>query len=130
IITGTSAPAPGGAGGRGQPAQPAAQATGIFEGGVKVPAGKAPNSIVVTSSLRDYVSLRSVIDRLDQPRRQVFIEAVIMDLPLKRSNQFGVSVPGGAPFDFDNPSDSVVFGGNKILNTIPPVPTDPDALQG
>ena len=130
IITGTSAPAPGGGGRGGAQPQPAAQATGIFEGGVKVSADKATNSIVVTSSLRDYASLRSVIDRLDQPRRQVFIEAVIMDLQLKRSDSFGVSFHGGAPFAFDQPNDSLVFGGNKITNTIPPVPTDPDALQG
>ena len=50
----------------------------IFEGGIKVSADKATNSIVVTSSLRDYASLRAVVDRLDQARRQVFIEAVIM----------------------------------------------------
>ncbi|MBS2020710.1 MAG: type II secretion system protein GspD, partial [Deltaproteobacteria bacterium] len=112
------------------PAPAAAQAAGIFEGGVKVSADKSTNSIVITSSLRDYAALRSVIDRLDQPRRQVFIEAVIMDLQLKRSDTFGVSFHGGAPFSFDNPNDSVVFGGNKITNTIPPVPTDPDALQG
>ncbi|CAN5915566.1 type II secretion system secretin GspD [soil metagenome] len=130
IITGSNSAAPT-PGGRGQAqAQPAAAATGIFEGGVKVSADKATNSIVVTSSLRDYASLRSVIDRLDQPRRQVFIEAVIMDLQLKRSNSLGVSFHGGAPFDFDQPNDSLVFGGNKITNTIPPVPTDPDALQG
>lgn len=132
IITGTSSSAPaGGGGGRGQPAPaPAQQAAGIFEGGVKVSADKATNAIVVTSSLRDYASLRSVIDRLDQPRRQVFIEAVIMDLQLKRSDSLGVSFHGGAPFNFDQPNDSLVFGGNKITNTIPPVPTDPDALQG
>jgi general secretion pathway protein D len=130
IITGTSSSAPG-AGGRGQPAPaPSQVAAGIFEGGVKVSADKATNSIVVTSSLRDYASLRSVIDRLDQPRRQVFIEAVIMDLQLKRSNSLGISFHGGAPFAFDQPNDSLIFGGNKITNTIPPIPTDPDALQG
>src|SRR5690606_22101711 len=53
-----------------------------------------------------------------------------MDLQLKRSDTFGVSFHGGAPFQFDQPNDSVAFGGNKILNTIPPVPTDPGALQG
>lgn len=133
IVGGASSaggPPPGG--GRGQQQQTSAgQApAGIFEGGVKVSADKATNSIVVTSSLRDYASLRSVIDRLDQARRQVFIEAVIMDLQLKRSDQLGVSFHGGAPFQFDNPNDSVIFGGNKITNTISPVPTDPDALQG
>jgi general secretion pathway protein D len=111
----------------------AAAAAGIFEGGVKVSADKATNSIVITSSLRDYVSLRAVIDRLDQPRRQVFIEAVIMDLQLKRSDSLGVSFHGGAPFDSGirgGTDDGLIFGGNKVTNTIPPIPTDPEALQG
>ena len=137
IITGAGGGAPGAAGGPGgrgaqqQVAAPGAQA-GIFEGGVRVSADKATNSIVITSSLRDYVSLRAVIDRLDQPRRQVFIEAVIMDLQLKRSDTLGISFHGGAPFSsgIQGDNDSVLFGGNKITNTIPPVPTDPEALQG
>ena len=133
IITGAAQPGATPAQGRG--AAPTANATanvGIFEGGVKVSADKATNSIVITSSLRDYVSLRAVIDRLDQPRRQVFIEAVIMDLQLKRSDSFGVSFHGGAPFEsgIENGNDSLVFGGNKITNTILPIPADPDALQG
>ncbi|MDB4943387.1 MAG: hypothetical protein JWP97_2921 [Labilithrix sp.] len=138
IITGTNSSGGagggggGGGGGRNAPAAASSgtQAAGIFEGGVKVSADKATNSVVVTSSLRDYASLRSVIDRLDQPRRQVFIEAVIMDLQLKRSDSLGVSFHGGAPFTFDQNNDSLLFGGNKITNTISPIPTDPDALQG
>lgn len=133
IITGAAAtPTP--TMGRGAAAaQPAsAAATGIFEAAVRVTADKSTNSILVTSSLRDYAALRSVIDRLDQPRRQVFIEAVIMDLQLKRSDTLGVSFHGGAPFDsgIQGPNDSLVFGGNKILNTALPVPSDPEALQG
>ena len=130
IISGSgAAPTPGGGRAAAAPT-PSQPAQGIFEGGVKVSADKATNAIVVTASLRDYASLRQVIDRLDQPRRQVFIEAVIMDLQLKRTDALGVSFHGGAPFAFDQPNDSLVFGGNKITNTIPPVPTDPDALQG
>ncbi|HVH42879.1 MAG TPA: type II secretion system secretin GspD [Labilithrix sp.] len=135
IITGAgggSAPGAPPTQARGAPqAAPGAQA-GIFEGGVRVSADKATNAIVITSSLRDYVSLRAVIDRLDQPRRQVFIEAVIMDLQLKRSDTFGVSFHGGAPFTsgIQGDNDSLMFGGNKITNTILPVPTDPEALQG
>src|SRR5690606_5612608 len=85
---------------------------------------------VVTASLRDYAQLRGVIERLDQARRQVFIEAVVMDLQMKRSDTFGVRFHGGAPFQRDQPTDALAFGGNKILNTTPPVPTDPEALQG
>ena len=35
---------------------------------------------MITSSPRDYVSLRRVIVELDRSRRQVFIEAVVMEL--------------------------------------------------
>ena len=137
IITGTAAPsAPTGGGGRGQQPAPtpaasgAGQPNGIFEGGVKVSADKATNSLVITSSLRDYAELKGVIDRLDQARRQVFIEAVIMDLQLKRQDTLGVAFHGGAAAEVNAPNDTVIFGGNKIINTISPIPTDPDALQG
>ena len=136
IINGQGpAPAAGG-GGRTPPATPAPATggggapTGIFEGGVKVSADKATNSLVITSSLRDYAELKGVIDSLDKARRQVFIEAVIMDLQLKRQDTLGVSFHGGDSFETQSPNDTVVFGGNKILNTISPIPTDPDALQG
>jgi len=134
IVTGASA-AGAAPGGRGAPAPQAASAppSGVFEGGVKVSADKATNAIVITSSLRDFASLRAVIDRLDQPRRQVFIEAVIMDLQLNRSDITGTSFHGGAPFDAtfgDTSGQGLVYGGNKILNTLAPIPTDPDALQG
>ncbi len=69
--------------------------TGVFESGVKISADKATNSVVVTSSLRDYAALRVVVDQLDQPRRQVFIEAVIMDLTISRTNELGMSYHAG-----------------------------------
>ena len=132
IITGAKAAggeAPAGRRGAGAQGGGAAAATGVFEGGIKVSADKATNALVITSSLRDYASLRAVIDRLDQPRRQVFIEAVIMDLQLKRSDSMGVSFHAGSDFS-TGAGDGLVYGGNKILNTITPIPTDPDALQG
>ncbi len=137
IVTGAGGATPPGAPGRPPPRGAAAGPAGagtlaIFEGSVKVSADKATNALVVTASLRDYASIRSVIDRLDKARRQVFIEAVIMDLQLKRSDTLGVSWHAGAPFTsgIQGDNDSILFGGNKITNTIPPIPTDPDALQG
>ncbi|MCL2725219.1 MAG: type II secretion system secretin GspD [Polyangiaceae bacterium] len=133
--TTTSAP-PSGGGGRGgggggsTPTSGGTLPQGIFEGGVKVSADKATNSIVVTSSLRDYASLRAVIDKLDQARRQVFLEAVIMDLQLKRSNTLGVSFHGGDAVSVNDPKDTLVYGGNQIMNTILPMPADTSTLQG
>jgi general secretion pathway protein D len=90
IVTGATAAGGAPAGGK-----PGSTPLTIFESGVKVSADKSTNSIVVTSSLRDFANLRTVIDKLDQPRRQVFIEAVIMDLTIDRENQLGVAFHAG-----------------------------------
>jgi len=99
--------------------KPGATPLTIFESGVKVSADKATNSIVVTSSLRDFANLRTVIDQLDQPRRQVFIEAVIMDLTVDRENTLGVSFHAA---DVENGptagGQTLIYGGLNPLNSI------------
>lgn len=99
---------------------PAQAAESLFEGEVRVTADKATNSLVVTSSLRDYAQLRSVIDELDQERRQVFIEAVIMDLSAERSTQLGLAFHGGATSDLGvgGSGDSLFLGGFNAINSI------------
>ncbi|MET0592862.1 MAG: type II secretion system secretin GspD, partial [Polyangiaceae bacterium] len=119
--------APGAAKTPGAPPQTAGQA-GIFEGAVKLTADKASNSLVITSSLRDYGALRNVIDRLDMPRRQVFIEAVIMDLSVDHSTKLGVNYHGGMTQEVTAGKDSLVYGGLNPFSTIGlPNPTE---LQG
>jgi general secretion pathway protein D len=119
----------GGAAGGAKPGGPPGAAgapAGVFEGAIKITADKSTNSLVVTSSLRDYASLRSVVDKLDQSRRQVFIDAVIMDLDVKRTDKLGVSWHGGDTFQAQSPGDSLLFGGLNAQKTIG-LPTD--ALQ-
>jgi len=98
----------------------------IFESGVKVSADKSTNSIVVTSSLRDFANLRTVIDRLDQPRRQVFIEAVIMDLTIDRENSLGMAFHGAdAESSPVGTGQSLLYGGlNPFKSILLPSPTD------
>jgi general secretion pathway protein D len=99
----------------------------IFESGVKVSADKATNSIIVTAGLRDFANLRTVIDQLDQPRRQVFIEAVIMDLTIDRQNQLGMAFHAG---DIENTpigpgGQTILYGGlNPFRSILLPSPTD------
>jgi general secretion pathway protein D len=111
----TAGARPGAAGARG--ATPGAAGSGVdevFEGKVRVTCDEATNSIVTTSSLRDYAQLRNVIDQLDKPRRQVFIEAVIMDVSVDRSTEFGIGYHAGAPFSSPaGTNDSIIFGGNN-----------------
>jgi general secretion pathway protein D len=100
----------------------------IFESRVKISADKATNSIVVTSSLRDFANLRTVIDRLDQPRRQVFIEAAIMDLTIDRENQLGVAFNAGSATTTNisgTSGQTLGYGGlNPFRSILLPSPTD------
>jgi general secretion pathway protein D len=110
------------------PAAGAAASGGMFDGEVRVTADKSTNSILVTSSGRDYATLRLVVDKLDRPRRQVFIEAVIMDLAVSDTIDLGVALHGGHSFGggADDPLFLTGFNAARSLA----FPTDPNLLQG
>jgi general secretion pathway protein D len=111
----------------GQPAAPG-NAGGMFEGEVRVTADKSTNSLLITSSGHDYATLRLVVDKLDRPRRQVFIEAVIMDLSVSDTTDLGVSFHGGHSFG-GGPDDPLLVGGFKAANSIT-LPLNTDLLEG
>jgi general secretion pathway protein D len=111
----------------GQP-NAAGNAGGMFEGEVRVTADKSTNSLLVTSSGRDYATLRLVVDKLDRPRRQVFIEAVIMDLAVSDVTDLGVAWHGGHSFG-GGPDDPLLLTGFNAGQSLA-FPTDPNLLQG
>jgi general secretion pathway protein D len=67
----------------------------LFSGQVKITADKNTNSLVVIASQADYRNLIKVVDQLDIRRRQVFVEAVIMEVNLDNTTDLGVSAHGG-----------------------------------
>ena len=112
-------------------AKPGGPSASVFEGAIRITADKSTNSLVITSSLRDYASLRNVIDKLDQARRQVYIEAVIMEVSTNHQNKLGVSVHGGDSLDSLGPDGSVILGGSNALGSATfPNLGDPTSLQG
>jgi general secretion pathway protein D len=66
-----------------------------FEGGVKVTADPSTNSLVITASRDDFLRLRRVIDMLDIRRKQVFVEAVIMEITDNNERDTGVGFHSG-----------------------------------
>ena len=125
LIGGPSGGGGAGAARRGAAAA-AAPATDLFEGQIRVTAHEATNALVITSSLHDYAALRRVIERLDSPRRQVFIEAVVMELSVSRSTNLGLAFHGGVP-DAAAEGGLSVFGFNAIQSATFP---NQDALTG
>jgi general secretion pathway protein D len=107
----------GGQGGKGGgQGQPGDAANSIFEGKVVVTAHKASNALVITSSMHDFAALKTVINLLDSQRRQVFIEAVIMELGVNRSNKVGLGYHGGLT---DTPtSDAISVLGFNASKTV------------
>ena len=66
----------------------------LFEGQIKVSADKATNSLVITASPADYAVLQRVIFKLDIPREQVYVEIVIMEMQMDRSNEYTANLLG------------------------------------
>ncbi len=82
----------------------------LFQDSIKVTADKSTNSLVITASPSDFVTLQRVIAKLDIPLDEVFVETIIMETAVSGGHQFaagaafpglGLSVsPGGEIADF------------------------------
>ncbi len=97
---------------------------GMFEGQITVTPDQATNALVVSSSPRDFAQLRMVIDKLDQPRRQVFIEAVIMDVSVSDSNSLGFAWHGGTQKNTGGGESTILGGFNSVESMGFPLSTD------
>lgn len=128
-LAGGGAPARAAAPPGGAPAAGAAVAQ--FEGGIRITADKSTNSLVIVSTPSDYDVLRGVIEKLDLPRRQVYVEAAILELSLAKQKQLGIE------FRYVTPQMKGVIGGTDFgvgmdALTIPPttgVPLIPSGLS-
>jgi len=106
-------------------------ASTVFEGTIRITADKRTNSIVVTSTSRDFIEVRVILERLDRSRRQVFIEAAVMELEVTSGNTFGVSFHGGTQLTnfLGIPGATIPLGGFQAQNSIQ-FPASQDVLTG
>jgi len=70
------------------------EGTSLFNAEVKITSDKDNNALVVTASPTDYLTIKSVIEKLDIPRDQVYVEGMIMETQVTKSKGFGISVIG------------------------------------
>ncbi len=97
-----------------------------LEGDAKVIADKATNKLIVMSSGRDYIALKDIITELDEPRRQIYIEATILEVQLENDYAFGVSEHTTA----STGGDAVVIGGVQTGSLSSTSPTGLATLTG
>ncbi|HVN90595.1 MAG TPA: type II secretion system secretin GspD [Candidatus Binataceae bacterium] len=79
--TGTGSASTGSSGGRGT----------LFENPVSVTADPATNSLIISAAPQDYETLRRVIEQLDVPRVQVFVQAILVEVSLDHTKNIGVN---------------------------------------
>lgn len=60
----------------------------IFGGDVRINPDKNTNSLVITASKQDYEVVRSLLAKLDIPRDQVFVEAIIMEMNTNKTREW------------------------------------------
>ena len=86
-----------------------------FEAPVQVFADKATNSIIVSSTKNAWTHIHAVIRDLDIRRKQVFVEAVILEVQVDRLRQIGTDPAQALGLGKSGP-----FQGIGGLNTTPP----------
>lgn len=115
----------------------------IFGGSVKINADKNTNSLVIMASKQDYELVLSLLNKLDIPRDQVYVEAIIMEMKATDSLdwqigyfQFDKSGSGGkAGFNGIKPDNLAAllkpvegsgailgFGSKDVITVTPPTP--------
>jgi len=90
-----------------------ASPTALFEGEVRITADRALNALVVIASLKDFLALEDLVKKLDVARKQVFIEATILEVSMARSRDLGLWFHGGQLVD-----GALVFGGSGAGKTL------------
>src|SRR5271167_4617083 len=58
---------------------------------VNITADPATNAMVVSASPQDWQTLKQIVDDLDTPRVQIFVQAVIVEVSAERQRQLGVN---------------------------------------
>lgn len=102
------------------PSANGAQLPLLFEGDMRVSFDRPTNALIILSSLKDYQSLRRVIEKLDSPRKQVFVEAMVMEISLDKTRTLGASFHGGVPNVPIFGKQSLILGGLDITQTLNP----------
>lgn len=87
---------------RGGSGQAGASVIVSSDDGLKITSDPATNSIIVVGSLTQYRMVKQIVDKLDVRRRQVFVEAAILEVGLDDLNALGTNFGLGVTIEGDN----------------------------
>lgn len=73
-----------------RPFTPPGAEQSIFGGDIKVIAEKSTNSLIITASSQDFEVVKGLLAKIDIPRDQVYVEAIIMEVNTDRTRDWRV----------------------------------------
>lgn len=79
---------------------------------ISVVADTATNALAIAAPQEEFAVLSQMIRRLDVARRQVYVEALIMEVSADKGLSFGVNWSAGGTTRIDG-TDALVFGGSN-----------------
>jgi general secretion pathway protein D len=91
-------------------AEPGQARPAVAAGPVTITADKPTNALVINAKPEDYLTLKGIIEKLDTKRKQVYVEALVMELSMDATQALGVSLQGAA----DVGNDGVLFGSSNL----------------
>ena len=96
-----------------------------FSSEVTISADPTTNSLLISAAPQDFATLKTVIEQLDVRRRQVYVEAIILEVSMARARELGIELQ----YAFSLGGEGVALGRTnfKDLNT---ALTNPASLSG
>lgn len=110
-----------------QPQGQAAVREGVFGGDVSIKADKGTNSLVISASKQDYEKVMNILNKLDIPRDQVFVESIVMEMNMSD----GFESSGGlVKFDKDGGKAGFVGKASDLTDILSPLAGAGNAILG
>lgn len=105
----------------------AAAREGIFGGEVTIKADKSTNSLVISASKLDYERVLEILQKLDIPRDQVYVQAIVMEMSLND----GFNASGGLiGFNKDGGKSGFVASDKDAADVLSPLSGFGNAILG
>ena len=95
-----------------------------FEGEVTIAPDPATNTLIINAARSDYLKVKELLDQLDVKRRQVLVEATILEVSLNKQEGLGVEFQTTGGSDDGGAIAQTNFGGLTDLFTNPAALSD------
>ncbi len=81
---------------------------------VSITADKPTNALIINAQQKDYAAIKNIIRKLDIKRKQVYVEALILELSMDATKELGASLAGA----LTTGSDSAIVAGTGSNTTL------------